>query len=167
MKVADFLVPGDVLLYRPTGLFGRIIALKTWHKVGHCEVYVGDGVSVASRDGKGVGRYELRTKDLFKVCRPKDTHPFDLAAALRWFDMLPPTRYGWGDLLAFIGVERDHGGIVCSPFATEFLRAGGVDPFDGEPARWIAPFQFDLSPVLKDYVVKDGEVIGLEGVVRA
>lgn len=158
MKVQDFLVPGDVLLYRPKGIFGRLISIKTWHNVGHCECYIGDGVSVASRDGKGVGKYELRTSELFRVCRPKDLYPFDLAAAMKWFDALPRMRYGWLDLLAFVGMQRDHDGIVCSPFCTEFLRAGGVDPFDGEPARYIAPFQFDISPVLKDFDVKKGEV---------
>ena len=141
------LLPGDVLLYKPTGLFGRIIALKTWHKIAHCECYVGNGNSVASRDGKGVNIYPLRLTDLAYILRP--TQPLDLVSGLRWFHKeakgLP---YGWLDLAQFIGRNVNGKGMVCSPFLTYFLRACKLPIFNDEPAEKIAPFQFILSELL-------------------
>ena len=79
---------GDCLLYKPSGIFGWIISIKTWHAIGHCEGFLGTDLigrrwSVASRDGLGVNTYELRTKDLALVLRP--IQPFDQTAALAWF----------------------------------------------------------------------------------
>lgn len=144
MIIAD-LRPGDVLLYRANGFFGRLIALKTWHPISHVEVYVGNQQSVASRDGQGTGLYPLRLTELERVCRP--IVPFDLAAGLAWFHSTPHRSYGWADLLQFVGMNVDTKGVVCSPFATEFERRCGIDPFNGEDPNKIAPFQFELSPV--------------------
>jgi hypothetical protein len=145
------LKPGDVLLYLPKGLFGWIIFSRTWHRVGHCECYIGNGFSVASRDGKGVNVYPLRTAELATVCRPRV--PFDLEAGLRWFKAeaqgLP---YGWLDLLNFTALSVDHRGMICSTFLALFCRACGYDPFQpDEPATKIAPFQFGLSPVYEKF----------------
>lgn len=139
------LEPGDILLYKATGLYGRVISIKTWHTVGHVECYVGNGNSVASRNGIGTGLYPLRLNDLWTVCRPR--LPFDCEKAIHWFMAQPHRPYGWLDLLQFIGINIDKPGIVCSPFCAEFLRAGDLDPFNGEPAAKIAPFEFALSPV--------------------
>ena len=46
------LLPGDVMLYRPSGVFGWLIRVKTWHPISHVEVHCGGGQSFASRDGK-------------------------------------------------------------------------------------------------------------------
>lgn len=139
---------GDVLLYRPTGLFGRLIAVKTWHPISHVEVSIGHGRTVASRDGLGVGQYPQRDAQLAHVLRP--TRPINLAAAMAYFDRVNGQPYGWLDLLAFLGASVDGPGIVCSPFATAFLRAGGLPIFRTEDARKIAPFQFLLSELLMD-----------------
>lgn len=157
MNLLRYLKPGDVLLYKPQGIFGWIIRVKTWHSVSHCEVYTGDGFSVASRDGLGVNKYPWRNTELAAVCRP--VQPFDLFKALVWFQKQKGTPYGWMDLLQFAGLNVDSKGIVCSPFVTRFLRAGGLDPFNGEQAELIAPFQFELSPVFEIYEVIDGETI--------
>lgn len=132
--------PGDCLLYRPVGFFGRLIAIKTWHPLSHVEVYVGNGISVASRDGQGVGHYPLRLGQLAYVLRP--TTPLDLAAGLRYARRMTGTPYGWMDLLNFVGVNVDAKGIVCSPFATEFYRACGWRCFPADDPNDIAPFQF-------------------------
>lgn len=141
------LLPGDVLLYKGTGLYGRIIRLKTWHSEGHVEVYAGGGISVASRDGRGVDSYPFRDRDLIHVLRP--TVPFDGHAAFTWFRTMRGTRYGWLDLFQFVGVNINAKGIVCSPFATLYLRAGGVPIFNTEQAEKIAPFQFLTSELLR------------------
>lgn len=137
------LLPGDVLLYKPGNIYARVIAVKTWHPISHVECYIGNGKSVASRDGIGTGTYPVRMADLVTVCRAKV--PFDLPKALAWFAAQPHRPYGWLDLLQFIGWNITAPGIVCSPFVTEFLRAGGLDPFNGEPAAKIAPFEFELA----------------------
>lgn len=142
------LQPGDVLLYNGSGLYSWIIRIKTWHAVSHVEVYIGDGQSVASRDGLGVGEYPLR-EDYTHVLRP--SVPFQRRAAMYWFRRRANGQpYGWLDLLAFVGMTRDHPGMVCSDFATQFLREGGVPVFNREPSRQIAPFQFLTSELLVD-----------------
>lgn len=141
--------PGDVLLYKGKGLFSLLIRIKSWHPQTHVEVYIGNGRSAASRDGKGVAIYPVRLDDLAHVLRPDV--PFDRAAAMRWFaaeaNGLP---YGWADLLVFVGLNINHRGVVCSAFATQFLRAGGVAIFNNELAERVAPFQFLLSESLTE-----------------
>lgn len=136
--------PGDVLLYKPVGLYGWLIRLKTWHPVAHVEVFRGDGMAMASRNKIGVGRYPVRLTELVYVLRPNQ--PLDLAAADRWFATVIGAPYGWGDLAAFLGLNLDVRGMVCSPFATDYLRAATMRIFNYEPSRFIAPFQFLLDP---------------------
>lgn len=131
---------GDVLLYRPVGIFGRLIQVKTWHSISHVEVYDGNLQSVASRDGEGVDRYPLRVSELAYVLRPNVLMDFN--AGHRYFDTMKGTPYGWFDLLAFVGVTHNFRGIVCSPFATGYLRACGWNVFPLDPIDKIAPFQF-------------------------
>lgn len=140
------LQPGDVLLYKPKGFFGWVIRLKTWHPIAHVEVYMGDGTSAASRDGQGVGRYPWRNTELAYVLRPGV--PFDVGKANAYIDSMVGTRYGWWDLLNFTGWKVDTKGIVCSPFATELLRAAGVPVFNDEASNLIAPFEFLESELL-------------------
>jgi hypothetical protein len=158
MTIAAQLVAGDVLLYHGRGLYGRIIQFHTGHPIGHVECYLGAERSFASRDRIGVNFYDLRTADLTYVCRPRI--PFNLTAALAWAVPQIGTPYGWLDLLAFIDVNVDGKGIVCSPAVTLFQRAGTIEPFNGEPANKIAPFQFLTSNVYDIYeVTPDGQVI--------
>ena len=138
---------GDCLLYKPKGFFGRLIAIKTWHQIGHVEVYDGSEIdfptgraSWASRDGKGVGRYDYREKQLKYVLRP--SAPFDLAAARRWARRMNGTPYGWADLANFVGLNIDRHGIVCSPFVAGYYKAGGFNVFPEDEINDIAPFQF-------------------------
>lgn len=139
--------PGDVLLYKPTGAFGWIIRLKTWHPVGHVEVFMGNCQSTASRDGIGAAFYPWREKDLLHVLRLNV--PFDIVGADRYARKMIGTPYGWLDLLHFSGFwNKDTPGIVCSPYVTNVLRAGGVPIFNDEDANDVAPFQFLTSELL-------------------
>lgn len=135
-----YLKPGDTLLYRPAGMFGMLICVKTWHRISHVEVYDGNLQSLASRDGLGVSRYPLRLTELAYVLRP--TVPLDLVAGRAWFDTMKGTRYGWLDLANFVGLPVNAPGIVCSPFAAGFYRAAGWDVFPTDSINRIAPFQF-------------------------
>jgi len=156
---------GDCLLYSPKGFFGWVISLKTWHEVAHCEAYVGGpGLSVASRDGVGVGQYDWRRSELKYVLRPNQ--PFNLAAALERFnsewrgqgyDWLGLLRFGWR---APVSAFRFQNKQFCSEFLTRFYRAGGMDPFNGEDADAIAPFMFLLSSCFDVYeVTTAGELL--------
>ncbi len=139
---------GDVLLYRGSSIFSLLIGLKTWHlRTSHVEVYIGDGLSVASRDGHGVGKYPLRTKGLQYVLRPLD---FQKAAALDWFYREANGKpYGWLDLLNFFGIPVNAKGLVCSPFAAKFLREGAIPVFGREHINRIAPCSFLLTDLLE------------------
>ena len=157
MSLPGQLRAGDALLYKARGFYGWLISLKTWHPVSHVEICLGLGLSAASRDGLGVNLYPLRLSDLAYVWRPRDR--FNAVAALNYAVAHKGEPYGWLDLLAFIGIKRDGKGIVCSPFATDVQRAGGIDPFNGEESRLIAPFQWLTSPAGDIYEVKDGELV--------
>lgn len=148
VQIQSQLKPGDCLLYQPSSIYGWIIRLKTWHPVSHVEVYAGDGQSWASRDGVGVGQYPLRLKDLYKVLRP--TQPLDLGAMAKLAAELDGTPYGWKDLLAFTGLKHNFKGIVCSPYACRLYKVGGLSLFGAEPCHFIAPFQFETTPLLED-----------------
>lgn len=137
--------PGDVLLYSGSGFFSRIIKIKTFSHISHCEVYDGHGMSVASRDGVGVGRYPVRFRDLVYVLRPGS--PFDVLKARRWFKTVDGQGYDWIGLLAFVSAKyqgRSNRRMFCSEFSTRYLRSGGFEPFGvqhGKPydADGIAP----------------------------
>lgn len=140
---------GDVLLYTGSGIFARLIQIKTWSRYSHCEIYDGNGFSVASRDGIGVGRYHVRMDGLRVILRP--LAKFDAEAARRWFETVEGQPYDWVGLLAFTSAKRQgakNWKQFCSEFATRYLRAGGVDPFNGYDADGIAPGELIKSPAL-------------------
>jgi len=157
------LQPGDCLLYSPApkSVFGWLIAIKTWHAVSHCEVYIGEGMSVASRDGKGVDSYPVRWDNLSIIMRPKGEYKFNLQAALKWFiTEAKGQKYDWVGLLRFSwrsdfvkGGENNK--QFCSEFATRFYRAGGLDPFNGEDADAVPPYLFSISPVFSRVPLKE------------
>lgn len=148
VQIQSQLQSGDCLLYKPSSIYGWVIKAKTWHPVSHVEVYAGSGKSFASRDGIGVRLYPLRLKDLYKVLRP--TQPLDLAAMAQLAKEMEGTPYGWKDLLAFVGVRHNFKGIVCSPYACRLYKVGGLNLFGSEPCHFIAPFQFETTPLLED-----------------
>jgi hypothetical protein len=160
MMLREQLQPGDCLLYAPKGAYGWIIAIKTWHSVAHCEGYIGDGESVASRDGIGVGRFPLRESELQYVMRP--VVPFQLAAAMARFDReWRGQGYDWLGLVRFawrapVARFRFNNKQFCSEFLTRWYREGQIDPFNGDDADAIAPSDFLKATVFRRLVVKDG-----------
>jgi hypothetical protein len=159
--------PGDGLLYEPWEAFGWFIAIKTWHEVSHVEVYVGDGVTVAARvDTTPAVRMRRLTladyEHIRYVVRPRAA--FDLERALaefhrRWegqgYDYLGLARFGWMRPLLPSPDDRQ----FCSELLTRFYRAGGFDPFAGEPADAIAPFMPLVSPAFEKWGVDHGEIV--------
>lgn len=149
------LKPGDCLVYAPTGVFGWIIAIKTWHWIAHTETYIGNGQSVASRDGLGVDIYPTRFAQLAYVLTPNQ--PFSLESSMDWFATVDGQGYDWLGLLRFawrsrvVPTQREMNKQFCSEFTTRFYRKGGIDPFNKADADSIAPFQFLLSPYFDTY----------------
>lgn len=146
------LKPGDCLLYSPTGIFGLLISLKTWHQIAHCELYVGDGRSVASRDGIGVGLYPLRTNQLAYVLRPPQD-VLDWFAFWKWFRGVNGQGYDWWGLVRFAWFKSvgggDNGRQFCSEFLTRAYRALGAKIIaDVEDADAVVPADFLKSPAL-------------------
>jgi hypothetical protein len=142
---------GDCLLYFTNDLFGWITAIKTWSKVSHVEVYRGEGMSVASRNGIGVNTYPLRTEGLVAVRRPIAKLNMDNAG--RWFQVSARFQgYDWFGLLNFY-IASKHGSpkkMFCSEFATRYYRHGAVQPFDPDwDADRVPPSFFLVSPAFE------------------
>lgn len=147
---------GDILLYRPVAfhknplawVFGTLVTLKTFSSFSHVEIYAGNGLSAASRDGKGVGLYPFRNTELGLVLRP--TQKFDLKASVPWLKTVIGEKYDWKGLLRFDKLVP-HGmpnRMFCSNFAYRYLRSGGVRLFgDGYDADLVYP---GLFPAAKD-----------------
>lgn len=149
-EIEGRLKPGDHLLYTPTkgSIFGALIAVKTWHGISHCELYVGKGKSAAARDGIGVGLFPLRTEQLAYVLRPQGE--LDWFAFWTWFRSVNGQKYDWLGLLRFAWFKSIGTGNDGKQFCSEFLcRAGrklGLKVFAAtEDADAIAPASFLTS----------------------
>jgi hypothetical protein len=143
-----WLLPGDVLLFNRDGFYNRIIRIKTWSRVSHVEVVASGGPSpmtVASRNGQGVGYYKLDSHGLYCVLRPRSDLVFNQSDAWKWFLTVNGQGYDWLGLLAFASAKfqgKENGKMFCSELACRYLRAGGIDPFRGADADAIAPSDF-------------------------
>ena len=150
--IDDFpeLQPGDVLLDCSRSLIGWAIRFRTWSDVEHVEVYLGEGRSVASRNGIGVGKYPLRIDGLVRVFRPVENP--DVIAGLLWFADVDGLPYAWTDLLRFYGWALDSAkGMICSQFADAFLRQCGVQLFNVQyPDGAVTPRDFEITPGLQE-----------------
>lgn len=149
--VIEDLQPGDCLLYSGSSLFSWFIKVKTWSRISHVEVFIGNKRALASRDGEGVNNYPLRLDDLVEVLRPNE--PFDLNAALEWYGTVRGRPYDWRQLFTFLKAGRDQleneEAFFCSEFAARLYRAGGFFPFAGRyPCSAISPGMFRSSPHL-------------------
>ncbi len=146
-SLIEVLRPGDVLLYSGRGLYSWIIKIKTWSEISHCETYVGGGFSAASRDGKGVGTYPLRTSQLRYVLRPAG--PLQLRSGLRWHASVVGQGYDWlGVIRAFIS-PRGRGNIGkqwCSEHTARMANKMGLRPFGSYDAEKVSPRDFLTSP---------------------
>src|SRR5712691_10513799 len=140
--IVNRLQPGDLMAYKPSGFFGWLIRIKTWHSVSHVETYVGNEWSIASRDGKGVDKYPVRMEGLYGIYRP--IAMLDLSKGLEWFERRARGQcYDWKGILGFTTIVPggDRTKMFCSEFCTRLYRAMGVEPFQkGEDADKIAPF---------------------------
>jgi len=163
---------GDLLLYGGASLINRLIQIKTWSRYSHVEMYEGGGLSLASRNGLGVGRYPVRTDGLLMILRLRPWVPFSMAAVRQWFPYVDGQEYDWWGLFAFFAATRrgpDNYKMQCAEFCARALRVGigaavplpvasplgdrralaalGYDPFNGHDADGIAPGEYAKSPL--------------------
>lgn len=124
--------PGDTLLYfdahSPVDWF---IAVKTGGKVAHIELFAGEGMTEASRNGLGVNRYSLRLDGLVCVRRPKVG--IDWAAGESWFNNVARGQdYDFKGLLCFyLAVKQGSPDkMFCSEFALRRKRMSSFQPFN-------------------------------------
>jgi len=111
---------------------------------------MGKGQSVASRPGKDVNIYPVRTEEVSYVLRPKRELLLDYGMA--WFKSVQYRPYDWWGLLRFfrIGKYNDNK-MFCSEFAINFYRACGFEPFSAllepdnySPGMFLASTEFDV-----------------------
>jgi len=147
----EILLPGDCLGYYQLDPIDWIIALKTWTRVAHVEIYAGGGLSVASRNGIGVNKYPLRQTGVCFVRRPIGRLDRDAAAA--WFENTARwQKYDWLGLLCFTLAARrgSPNRMFCSEFATRWYRAAHLVPFDPAwDADRVPPSFFLVSPAFE------------------
>lgn len=137
---------GDVLLYSGRGIFSTLIKLKTWSSISHVEIVGYDPTtSYASRDGIGVGTYDVRRHDLVMVVRPRRRVRVEAMRSFHERCCEPPQKYDYWGLLRFFNFKSPkHDRQFCSEYAVRLLRAGGIIPFaedcdaDSVPPGWFA-----------------------------
>lgn len=123
--------PADTLLYFTHDVVDWTIALKTWTKLAHVEIYVGGGMSVASRNGVGVGLYPVRWEGLAAIRRPNGYVDFKKAES--WFNnSAKGQKYDWLGLMCFtLAVKQGSPDrMFCSEFWTRWYRNAGIEPFN-------------------------------------
>lgn len=153
---SDFLkgniVKGDILMYDRNGIVNRFIRLKTGSCYSHCEVYVGNSRTYASRNGIGVDEYELRTDGLVAIYRPLATFYKD--SGEEWFqNVARGQKYDWFGLVAF-WFARLQGSknrkMFCSEFVIRYMRACHVYIFSDEAdADAVSPGMITFSNDVK------------------
>jgi hypothetical protein len=138
--------PGDLLLYAPSDPIDWVVAIKTWHRYSHCEVFDKPGDSLASRNGIGVDRYDFRKSNLSRILRPPAS--YNHRKATEWFDTVRGQGYDWAGLLCFTLAVKQGSPTkqFCSEFACNLYRAGGFEPFELDvSADTVAPCTFIYS----------------------
>ncbi len=142
------LYPGDCLLYDSGTLVDRLIKFRTWSNVAHVEIYLGNGVSTASRNGVGVDFYPTRYSGLRYIRRPEGI--FDLQSARKFAESKKGTPYGWADLGRFYLLKIPGRGLICSQYGDLVWRAGQIIAFAQDyPAGAVSPRDFLVTPLAK------------------
>lgn len=116
------LVAGQILGYHLADDLADFLIERTG-PIAHVELYLGNGESLASRNGIGVGRYPLRMEGITAILTP--TFTVDMDAILKWFDSVNGQPYDFTALSGFVFGENrqtpEH--LFCSAFvALAFIR---------------------------------------------
>src|SRR5690349_1770432 len=99
--IKRLLQPGDVLLFDRGGVFGTLIKWKRGEKYSHVEIYNGGDKTFASRNGIGVGYYDLDLDGLAAIYRSRPGVELRLEQGREWFKTVDGQGYDWLGLLSF------------------------------------------------------------------
>ena len=149
------LLPGDCLVYRPSSLLGRIIAIKSWLPYSHVEIVIGHELNIGARP-EGVNIYPLRLADLACVMRP-DPSMLNMEDGLKWFTThAKGQRYDVFGLLRFFTIgKQSTDKMFCSEMATRFYRNAGFPRLfhttdaDLVPPGWFVTLADDFTEVYR------------------
>jgi hypothetical protein len=151
LRLPDGLKPGDALLYSSEDPVDWVFEHVTGGPVAHIEGYLGDNESVASRNGRGVGKYALRMDGLAAVLRPNQA--FNFTNAMTWFETVNGDDYDWQDLLPDFftdGLQVTANRLFCSAFMTLWYAEGGFAAISPNwPANKVDPVDFLKTPALE------------------
>jgi hypothetical protein len=144
MNFPEDLQIGDICLYSTRDLTDEVIELKEGDDIAHIEIYMGNNVSWASRNGIGVNAYPFRPEGLKYVLRP--IGHFNEEVATSWFnDGVKGLPYGFGDILESINIKNNLKGVDCSHFAASLLEIAQVPLFNSwYPKNKITPRDFKM-----------------------
>lgn len=156
------LQPGDVLFYKPAGLFGRLITIKTWGDYSHVELYEGSNPETPIwgsrnpeslwkwREPTGVRFYPFRAHELGLVRRP--ITPVDVAKLHDFTTSTVGQKYDWLGLLKFFRISKGKmDRMFCSEAVTRALRvATSAQLFDNVDADGVSPSMLSWTPELTD-----------------
>ena len=147
-----------MLYFERSSFVDRIISIKTGYYLSHIEVYVGSGLSVASRNGIGVNRYPLRIAGLVCVRRP--TGIVDMDSAMKWFQSDAIGQgYDFKGLLCFwLAVKQGSWKKqFCSEFALRWYRHARIHPLNPKvKADRTAPCEFWKTNEFETIWLKEG-----------
>ena len=161
-----FLQPGDIMLYLAHGFVGGWIALKGSDDTSHAELYLGDGVSAASRGpSEGVNTYPVRWDGLGYILRP--TVPFNLAKMRAFHDSCCGQGYALWDLVKvfYLRKQGNPNQAQCSEHVARVCKVENGGP--GLFQRWFdcdrtQPGTLKTSRVVELFIVKEKEVFCVE-----
>lgn len=137
---------GEILLYRDASFVDFIITRTG--PAGHVEIYEGNGKSLASRNGLGVSRYDLRMDGLIAVL---ECPTLDMAKFTAWFETVNGEGYSWGGLLGFGEGETtgQPNQMFCSQFIAEGCKRAGSPVINKDyPSGLVTPSDFLKSPAV-------------------
>jgi hypothetical protein len=145
--------PGDCLVYKPTSLIGRLIAIKTWSPFSHVEIITSPGMAIGARS-EGIDYNPIRFSGLSKVVRP-NPEKLKLEDGISWFETFAHgKKYDYWGLLRFFSIgKQSEKKYFCSELATQFYRHAGF-PFlfhsqaaDQVPPGWFVTLADDFEVI--------------------
>lgn len=142
--------PGDIFLFDRQGFFNYAIKIKTWSPVSHSEIYIGNGKTIGSRNGIGVGTYDIKLDGLAYILRPINEP--DMDTMLAWHNKQIGQKYDWFGILRFFTLGKPSlDKQFCSEHnARAYMTQNNVRLFS---SKWdsdlISPGDFLKSPSLE------------------
>jgi hypothetical protein len=152
--------PGDVLLFRPSGWIGKIVAFCTKSKYCHAAMYIGEGNVAEMREFRGgrilpLSEYAGESIDVFRADAPVVVK---IDAVLTMQALLSERYSFWHCVEAFLlrrlpkfvrKKECDHHGYHCSQAVSKAYRSAGLDLCPGVADWATTPGDLAVSKRLK------------------